>query len=651
MSVIGPSDLYQHVKILAVDAVPSSSLVAFVTSQPDRASDGYTSALWTLHTDAGRCEVHQLTHEGSASSPRVAPAGDRIAFLSSRQGASRPQPYLISPDGGEAWTIPNVGDLEIEQLLQWSRDGARLLVLVKMPYAEDARDAVDHPARPHVIRHAPFKLDGSGYTAGFRHHLFEIHADGSVAPRPLTSGDFDVAGGAWSPDGHRLAYTARSGGSQRHRSNLWLIEHDAPARPLTTGMATAMGPVWSSNGTRLAFAGNPVEGDSASYLYVWDGERVSGPLGPHPLETGDIIWSPDDARLSAVASHQGLFPVMDIGTDGSDPVLRDLGEAQVTLLAASGSGPVCVYSSWCVLEEVHLLAWDPQTPSCCATSLNVALSERLRMHCRRERFDVPDGVQGMESIDTWVFSPWEQQEGALPLLVDLHGGPHSVALMDFASHVYLYSLVARGWRVIAPNTVGSSGYGKDFAQRLRGQWGRLDFPQVQSVVQQLRDAGRAEPFVATAGKSYGGFLSAWAIANGREFGAAVISAPVADVSSHTGTSDSGYYVGPYSMAGEMDDVRERYDALSPVEYFGKVTRPVLLLNGDQDKRCPVGQAEELFTRLLRLGCPHAAMVVYPGGSHGLAASGRPSHREDYHQRIVDFLVESHESAAREREAS
>lgn len=327
MSVIGPSDLFEHVKILSLDAVMSSSLVAFVTSQLDRDSDGYTSALWTLHTDGGRCDVRRLTYEGSASSPRVAPAGDRIAFLSSRQGSAQPRAYLIPPEGGEAWQIPNVGDLEIEQLLQWSSDGTRLLVLAKLPYAEDDHDDTGHPARPHVIRHVPFKLDGSGYTVGFRRHLFEVQADGRAPPRPLTSGDFDVAAGAWSPDGLRLAYTARSGGMQRHRSNLWLLEPDAAPRALTTDMATVSRPVWSNTGTRLAFAGNTVEGDSASYLYVWNGEQVSGPLGPHPLETGGIIWAPDDARLSAVASDQGLFPVLDIGADGSGPVLRDLGDA------------------------------------------------------------------------------------------------------------------------------------------------------------------------------------------------------------------------------------------------------------------------------------------------------------------------------------
>ncbi len=65
--------------------------------------------------------------------------------------------------------------------------------------------------------------------------------------------------------------------------------------------------------------------------------------------------------------------------------------------------------------------------------------------------------------------------------------------------------------------------------------------------------------------------------------------------------------------------------------------PVLLLNGEDDERCPRGQAEELMARLVRLGAGPAQMVLYPGGTHSMAATGLPSHREDYHGRIVEFL--------------
>jgi dipeptidyl aminopeptidase/acylaminoacyl peptidase len=92
------------------------------------------------------------------------------------------------------------------------------------------------------------------------------------------------------------------------------------------------------------------------------------------------------------------------------------------------------------------------------------------------------------------------------------------------------------------------------------------------------------------------------------------------------------------MGCSIDECRDRYDALSPVEYVSHSHGPVLFLNGDQDQRCPVGQTEQLFTRLMKLGCAPSSMVIYPGGGHALAATGRPTHREDYHGRIMDFLL-------------
>lgn len=117
----------------------------------------------------------------------------------------------------------------------------------------------------------------------------------------------------------------------------------------------------------------------------------------------------------------------------------------------------------------------------------------------------------------------------------------------------------------------------------------------------------------------------------------MISAPVADLESHTGSSDTGYYVGPYSMGGEIHEVRERYDRLSPIEHGDRVETATLLLQGEDDERCPLGQAEELFASLIRGGATNARMVVYPGGSHQLAGTGKPSHRVDYHQRLSRWV--------------
>ena len=75
--------------------------------------------------------------------------------------------------------------------------------------------------------------------------------------------------------------------------------------------------------------------------------------------------------------------------------------------------------------------------------------------------------------------------------------------------------------------------------------------------------------------------------------------------------------------------------MSPVR--NGVDTATLFLNGQDDQRCPVGQCEEMFASLVRAGHRKTMMVVYPGGTHSLAGSGKPSHRVDYHDRVVQWI--------------
>jgi dipeptidyl aminopeptidase/acylaminoacyl peptidase len=210
-------------------------------------------------------------------------------------------------------------------------------------------------------------------------------------------------------------------------------------------------------------------------------------------------------------------------------------------------------------------------------------------------------------------------------------------LVDYASHVYWYELVSRGWAVVAANAVGSSSYGPEFARRVRGRWGELDLPQHLAIIDTLQGEGVADERVACTGKSYGGYLTAWAVGHADRFKAAVVSAPIANVESHAGTSDTGYYVTPYAMGLKMDELRARYHKLSPIDYCHNVSAAVLMLQGGDDQRCPLGQSEEFLANLVCCSDSHTQMVVYPGGSHHMASTGKPSHRVDYHRRLAGWV--------------
>ena len=122
------------------------------------------------------------------------------------------------------------------------------------------------------------------------------------------------------------------------------------------------------------------------------------------------------------------------------------------------------------------------------------------------------------------------------------------------------------------------------------------------------------------------------------FACAVVAAPVTNLQSHFGTSDSGYYVTSYAIGGEIWEARDVAQRLSPINYAHLVTTPTLILQGEDDERCPVGQSEELFATMMRAGNTPVELVVYPGEHHGIAEAGTPSTRGDYFTRLVEWVV-------------
>jgi len=270
------------------------------------------------------------------------------------------------------------------------------------------------------------------------------------------------------------------------------------------------------------------------------------------------------------------------------------------------------------------------------TQFNAWWNDRLLPDVQVKRFDVPDGIGGREQIDGWLLRP-PGQSGPTPMLVDLHGGPSSYVLLDFRSHVYWYVLLGLGWSILAVNAAGSSSYGREFSARVLGRWGECDLDQHLAAAHALQSEGLADERIAVTGKSYGGYLAAWAVCTTSAFKAAVVSAPVTSLEHHFGTSDSGYYSDAYSMGGAPWERRDLMHRLSPLERVEAVRTPTLILQGDADNRCPKSQAEAFFTGIMAGTQTPARLVLYPNGDHHFFENGKTDHRIDAVQRCVDWL--------------
>ncbi|MCX7623903.1 MAG: prolyl oligopeptidase family serine peptidase, partial [Thermomicrobium sp.] len=175
----------------------------------------------------------------------------------------------------------------------------------------------------------------------------------------------------------------------------------------------------------------------------------------------------------------------------------------------------------------------------------------------------------------------------------------------------------------------SQGYGEEFLACTRGAWGEADMPDLMAAVDAVLAQGWADPDrLGVCGGSYGGYMTNWIVGHTDRFKAAVSMRCVSDLLSMYGTSDIGVYFSEWEIGAAPWEDPERYRRLSPLTYAPNIRTPLLLLHAEEDWRCPIGQAEELFAWIRRLGRV-VELVRFPGEGHNLTRSGRPRHRLEH----------------------
>lgn len=638
-----PDDLARYERLRDLEASPVDGTVACVIETPCTATDSYRSAIWlyTPHDGAHR----QLTSgEARDTSPRWSPDGQQIAFVSSRADRGL-QLYSISPTGGEARQLCNFELGVVEHA--WSPDGKTLAVLASMDNTPASLSGEPNPdgVDVEVISRLPYKLDGLGYTLRETIHLFVVDVSTGKS-RQLTSGYFEVRDMAWAPDGKKIYISRTRDTRLAHRTDLWSVDTvSGDMRQLTDSVGMAQTPRPAPDGKTIVFDGSEHDGDAQIRLwrYACDTGSVSS-LGDEDIEVVDgtsMTWDADGTGLTFLLARRGLQEVAHIDLETGAYRQKVGGSWHISDFRVLKSGSIAFQAETPTMTN-QLFVQDPdQSEPRRLSHLNGWWQEAEAPRYTLRAFNVPDGEGGTEDVDGWVITPRTAGKPG-PLLLDIHGGPASYALLAYTSHPYWPLLVEKGWTILALNAVGSSSYGREFAARLRSRWGDLDLEQHLAAADTLTREGVCNGKLAVTGKSYGGYAAAWAITRDRHFDAAVILAPVTNLETHYGTSDSGYYADAYELdgtpsEGDGDENRVPYARNSPSRYAGRVKTPTLLLQGKDDQRCPLSQAEDFFVRLFTGGDVPAEMALYPGASHHFLETGKPSQRVDVVRRMLTWL--------------
>jgi dipeptidyl aminopeptidase/acylaminoacyl peptidase len=224
-----------------------------------------------------------------------------------------------------------------------------------------------------------------------------------------------------------------------------------------------------------------------------------------------------------------------------------------------------------------------------------------------------------------------------PALLNVHGGPASQYGHGFFDEFQVYA--GAGYAVVYVNPRGSQGYGEAFARAVVGDWGGGDYTDIMAG---LDEALRRYDFIdpdrlGVMGGSYGGFMTSWIVGHTDRFKAACSERAVNTLWSMFGTSDIGHYFPELHSGGPppWEDLRW-YLERSPLSYAKDIRTPLLIVHSEDDLRCPMEQAEQLFVALKRLGRP-VRFVRFPDEDHDLSRTGRPRHRLARFRILLDWF--------------
>ena len=636
VTVFTASDVFRLESASSPQISPDGKVVAYVRVSGDVMTDRFRRSIWVVD-ETGASHWPLAQGKGSYSSPVWSPDGKSLAYVAVEDGAPEVRTFDFATRRSATVGRAPAG----VQNLAWSPDGKTLAFesFVK----ESGPRGAPLPPKPEGAQWAEpvkvydtinYRADGEGLVdVGFT-QIFVLPVDGG-SPRQLTYAQRNHDGRlGWTPDGKTLLFSANAEDDWEYNpqnSDIYSLDIASGAiKRLTTRVGPDDGPVVSPNGKLIAYTG--FDDKDLSYqvtdLYV---ANIDG-SNPRLLTAGfdrDVAtpqWAGDGAIWFRY-EEQGLTKLARIAPSGGKvtTITSDLVGAAVDRPYSGGAFSVNRAGRFTASVGDSARPAEVGVSSGAGvktlTSLNSDVFTGKQIPAA-ELLTTPSSFD-KRPIEAWVVKPPNFDPAKrYPMLLEIHGGPHTAYGPAFAAEAQLYA--AAGYVVVYSNPRGSTSYGGEFGGLIHHNYPSQDYDDLMSVTDAVIAKYSIDPAkLFVTGGSGGGVLTAWIVGSNNRFAAAMVQKPVINWTSHVLSADGGVFYARYWFGEKPWEpgAQERYWARSPLSKVGNVKTPTAVLVGEEDNRTPHTEAEQYYQALQIQKVP-TELILIPGASHDIA--GRPT---------------------------
>ena len=670
---ITQTDIYAFQWIAGAQISPDGSRVVYTHIKVTPKHDDYETALWIIPAAGG--PARQLTAGPRDSGAFWSPDGKWVAFTRAGAPPARPQIYLLSMAGGEARALTDLPRGAAGPV--WSPNGKSIAFSSTTQARDFEKKAPNAPEESDVriVTKAAYRSNGAGFLeVGRPAHIWVVDVpDVLTEPqkaRQVTTGEFSETDITWSRDGSKIYFTSERTLEPVYEpphNELYVVGASGGEATKLVGMDGAIrGISLSPDGTRMAFVSAINHGDapdgkvkqrsySQSDLFVTDltpgavpknltaaydydiGGGVGGDQAP-PRGGGfggSRAFGSADGRSIVVASgEEGKANLKRIDTTSGKVEALTEGNHSISSCSPTPDGSKLALLISTPTNIGDLFIADGKTGRMTQiTHINGELFSKLTL-TEPEMFWYTsfDG----RKIQAWAQRPPDFQEGRkYPLILNIHGGPHAAYGYVF-DHEFQW-MAAKGYIVLYPNPRGSTTYGQEFGNVIQYHYPGDDYKDLMAGVDELIKRGWVDPDrMGVTGGSGGGVLTNWVIGHTTRFKAAVSQRSIADWAGFWYTADFTQFTASWFRGAPWEDEAD-FKARSPITYIKQIVTPLMLVEGEADLRTPPADGGEQMFRALKYKKVPTVMVRFPGESHELSRSGKPTHRVERLEHIVGWM--------------